>query len=321
MKNKILIISGDPNSINSELIFKSWKKINKNLRRKIYILGNQKLLELQFKRLKYKIKLKKINNLNEKIKENYLKIIDIKLNFTKPFDVSKKAASEYIIRSLNLAHKYAVEKKIDCIINCPIDKNLLNKKKIGVTEFLASKCKTKKHSEVMLIKSKKLSVTPLTTHIDIREISKNISKIKIENKVITIVNWFKNQLKIKPKIAILGLNPHNGEFRKNSEEKRIIIPSILKLKKLGINVEGPYVADTLFIKDYLKYDVIVGMYHDQVLAPFKTLFKYNAINITLGLEYLRASPDHGTAKNLIGKNKANPLSIIECIKFMNKLSS
>ena len=321
MNKKILIISGDPNSINSELIFKSWKKINKNLRRKIFILGNYKLLELQFKRLKYKIKLKKINNLNEKTKENYLKIIDIKLNFTKPFDVSKKAASEYIIRSLNLAHKYAVEKKIGCMINCPIDKNLLNKKKIGVTEFLAAKCKTKNHSEVMLIKSKKLSVSPITTHIDIREISKNISKIKIENKVITIVNWFKNHLKIKPKIAILGLNPHNGEFRKNSEEKRIIIPSILKLKKNGINVEGPYVADTLFIKDYLKYDVIVGMYHDQVLTPFKTLFKYNAINITLGLEYLRASPDHGTAKNLIGKNKANPLSIIECIKFMNKLSS
>ena len=90
------------------------------------------------------------------------------------------------------------------------------------------------------------------------------------------------------------------------------------MKKIGFKIEGPLVADTIFINDYKKYDVIVGMYHDQVLAPFKALFKFDAINITLGLKYFRASPDHGVAK-YHKKNKANPSSLLECIKFVNKL--
>ena len=124
----------------------------------------------------------------------------------------------------------------------------------------------------------------------------------------------------KPKIAILGHNPHNAELRKNSEEKKIIIPAIKKLKQMHVKIYGPHVADTIFIKDYKKFDVIVGMYHDQVLAPFKALFKFNAFNLTLGLKYIRVSPDHGVGLNLIGKNKANPTSLLECIKFLSKLN-
>ncbi len=321
MKNKILIVCGDPNSISSELIFKSWKKINKSLRNKIYLIGSFDLLQSQFKKLKYKIKLKKVININEKLTENHLKIIDVKLKFTEPFKVNKIQASKYLLKSLDLAHKISIHGNISGIINCPIDKNLLKKEKIGVTEYLASKCKVPRNSEVMLIKSNTLSVSPITTHLDIKEISKKINKVRIQNKIKTIVKWYKRSLKINPKIAILGLNPHNAELRKNSEEKKIIIPTISKLKKLKFNIWGPFVADTLFIKDYAKYDVIIGMYHDQVLAPFKALFKFKAINITLGLKYLRASPDHGIAVDLIGKNKASPLSMIECIKFINKFGS
>ena len=90
------------------------------------------------------------------------------------------------------------------------------------------------------------------------------------------------------------------------------------LKKLGYKVFGPLVSDTIFINNYRKYDVIVGMYHDQVLTPFKSIFKFEAINLTLGLEYLRVSPDHGVAKDIIKKNKANFQSLLECIKFINK---
>ena len=134
----------------------------------------------------------------------------------------------------------------------------------------------------------------------------------------TIESWFKEKFQRKPKIAMLGLNPHNAEYRINSEEKKIIIPSISKLKKRKINIKGPLVADTLFINDYKKFDVVVGMFHDQVITPFKTLFKFNAINVTLGLKYLRVSPDHGVAINLIGKNKANAQSLIMCINFVDK---
>ena len=118
----------------------------------------------------------------------------------------------------------------------------------------------------------------------------------------------------------MGLNPHNGEFKKDSEEKRIIEPAIKHLKKLNIKINGPLSADTVFINNYKNYEVIVGMYHDQILGPFKSIFKYDAINITLGLKYIRVSPDHGTAKNLIGKNKANIKSFLECINVLNKLS-
>ena len=116
----------------------------------------------------------------------------------------------------------------------------------------------------------------------------------------------------------MGLNPHNAELRINSEERKIIIPCILKLKKKGVNISGPLIADTVFIKEYKNYDLLVGMYHDQILAPFKALFNFDAINVTLGLKYLRVSPDHGTAVNLIGKNKANPTSLIKCVNFLNK---
>ena len=117
----------------------------------------------------------------------------------------------------------------------------------------------------------------------------------------------------------MGLNPHNGELLKNSEEVLKITPAIKLLKKKGLNISGPLVADTVFINDYKKYDVLVGMYHDQVLAPFKAMFHFNAINITLGLGYIRVSPDHGPAFDLIKKNKANCSSLLECIKFLNNL--
>ena len=93
---------------------------------------------------------------------------------------------------------------------------------------------------------------------------------------------------------------------------------VQKLRKLSVNVDGPLVADTIFVNNFKNYDVVVGMYHDQVLAPFKTLFKFDAINITLGLKYLRMSPDHGTAINLIGKNKADFSSLLACINFIKK---
>ena len=318
MKKKIILISGDPNSINSEIIFKSWKKLSVSTKKKIYLISNYDLIKKQFKKLNYSIKIEKVRDINEDIQSSNLKIINIDLKFKNPFNVSKSKASRFVIESLNLAHKFAFDKSVLGLVNCAIDKKLLNKNKIGVTEYLASKCHIKDHSEVMLIKNKKLSVCPVTTHLNIREISGSINKVKIINKTKTINSWYIKRLKMKPKIGILGLNPHNAELRKESEEKKIIIPVIKKLKKMGIRVKGPLVSDTVFINEYKNYDIIIGMFHDQVLAPFKALFKFDAINITLGLKYLRVSPDHGTAINLIGKNKADPSSLIKCIDFINK---
>ena len=229
----------------------------------------------------------------------------------------QKKTREDVIKCLNMAHRFALNEKAVGLINCPINKTLL-KKKIGVTEYLANKSKIKENTVAMLINNQKLSVCPITTHTDLKDVASKLNKKEIVDKVITIQKWFKRRIKRKPRIAILGLNPHNAELRKNSEEKKIIIPAITKLKRLGFLVTGPMVADTLFIEEYKKFDVIIGMFHDQVLAPFKTLFKFQAINITLGLNYLRVSPDHGVAKNLILKKKANAESLTRCIDFMDK---
>jgi 4-hydroxy-L-threonine phosphate dehydrogenase PdxA len=320
MKNKIIIIGGDPNSINSEIIYKCWKLLNSSLRKRIFLITNYKLIQKQFKILNYPIKIVRINDFNKNIDSNSLKIINIDLKFKNSFRVKENYASKFVLDSLNLAHKLAIDNDVSGIINCAINKRLL-KNKMGVTEYLASKCGIKNSSEVMLIRNKKLSVCPITTHLNIKEISKKIKTKLIINKVLTIDKWFRHKFKRKPKIAILGLNPHNAEFRKNSEEKKIIIPAILKLKKKAVYLKGPFVADTIFIKDYKKFDIIVGMFHDQVLAPFKALFKFNAINITLGLKYLRVSPDHGVAIDLIRKKNANPQSLHDCINFINKFGT
>lgn len=319
MKKKIIIVGGDPNSINSEIIYKAWKGQNKANRNLMLVIGNYDLFVHQFKKLNIKIKINKLNKYNDYFDVKKINVLDLPLKFKDPFKVSAKHCSEYITKSLSIAHKLAVEKKVKAIINCSINKRLLSSsKKIGVTEFLASKCKVKINSEVMMITNSRFSVVPLTTHIDIKDVARKIDQKLIITKIISLSDKFKKLFKFNPKIGILGLNPHNGELRNNSEEKNIIIPAIKSLKKRKINLTGPIVADTAFISSYKKFDVLVGMYHDQVLSPFKTLYKFNAINLTLGLNYLRVSPDHGVATDMIGKNKSNPLSLVECIKFMNR---
>ena len=315
---KIVIITGDPNSINSELIYKSLKKIKKSIKNKIYLISNYNLLKNQLKKLKYNLKLCEVKSLEEKGKKGEIKLLNIELKYKNPFKVNKLNASNYVLESLDLGHALASKNKDVGLINCPISKELLKKDKIGVTEYLSSKSKIKVGSEAMLISNNKLAVCPITTHIDIKDVSRKIKKKIIINKIITINKWFQTKYKKKIKVGVLGLNPHNAELRKNSEEIKNIIPAINSLKKKGVSVDGPLVADTVFIKDYKKYHVLVGMFHDQVLTPFKTLFKFDAVNITLGLKYIRVSPDHGIAKNLIFKKKANPESLIKCINLINK---
>ena len=315
MKNKIILVGGEPNSINSEIIYKSLKKKSSKFKERIYLISNYELIKKQFALLKFREKLIKVKNLHEIIKTKGLKIIDIDLKFSDPFKVSEKETSKFVMNSLNYAHKHSLSKDVIGLINCPINKRALNKNEFGVTEYLARKCKVNINSEIMLIINKKLTVCPLTTHQNIKNVPKKITSSIIIQKVKKINDWFTSKKKRKPKIAILGLNPHNSEFKRNSEEVKIIIPAINKLKKLKINLNGPYAADTIFINDYKKFDVIVGMYHDQVLSPFKALFQYDAINMTLGLKYLRISPDHGTALNIIKKNKASSESLQNCFNF------
>ena len=191
MKKKILIVGGDPNSINSEILIKSWRKLSHSLKKRIFLISNYDLISEQIKLLKLPTKISLVKDINQN-REDSLKILNIKLNFQNPFKIKKSSASRFIKRSLNTAHNLALKNDVMGIINCAIDKNLLGSKKIGVTEYLVAKCKIKNNSEVMLIKNEFLSVCPITTHIDLKEVSKKLNKILIINKIKTINHWFKN---------------------------------------------------------------------------------------------------------------------------------
>ena len=230
-------------------------------------------------------------------------------------------SNKYIFKCFDVAIKFVKDKKILGFINCPISKEHLFKNKYqGITEFLSKKI-GKIGNEVMLIYNKELSTSPVTTHIPLSQVHKKISQYKIVKKVKIINNFYKKIFNKKPNFAILGLNPHNFSLSKKSEEKEIINKAIKTLIKLKIKVTGPVAADSSFMifKKY-KFDVIIGMYHDQVLTPFKALYNFKAINITLGLPYIRISPDHGVAENITGKKIANPRSLIESIKFFNYIN-
>ena len=318
MKNLIAIIAGEPNSINSEIIAKAWKK-NKH-KKNLFIIGNFLLLQKQIKKIGIKIKLLKINSIKEINSKKNLNILDVPLKFTSVFKSSVFETRNYVLKSLDLAHNLAVNNKIKAFINAPINKIVFNNKFLGVTEYLGSKNNIKK-KEVMMIYNKNLSVVPLTTHLEIKNITNKINNHLIKSKILTLNNSYAKLFKKKAKIAVLGLNPHNSENRINSIENKVIKPAIKKLKKLGLNIKGPFAADTIFNnKKKIDCNVIVGMYHDQVLAPFKALYGYDAINITLGLKYLRVSPDHGTAKDIVGLNKGNPQSLISAINFLNNIN-
>ena len=314
----ILIVAGEPNSIFFEIFFKS---IKKNYKKPIILIASKKLLLDQMHLLNFNYKIKTINK--NFFKKNYLNnksinIINVNYNYTNAFEKISSKSNKYINNCFDVALKILATNKDISLINGPISKKFfLRGSDLGITEYLAKKTNIK--NVTMLIYNKKLSVSPVTTHLPLKDVHKKISKKKIINQVLQIHDFYKKILKKIPKIAITGLNPHCESNYNSSEEDNIIIPAIKTLYKKKYLVDGPFPADSLFTKYNLKkYDVIIGMYHDQVLTPVKTLFGFNAINITLGLPFIRVSPDHGPNTLMLGKNRSNPTSLIEALKFLDK---
>ena len=313
----IVIVLAEPYSVFSEILGKYFSKKIRS-KKKIIIIGNIKLFEDQLKVLRYKINLNEINNLSE-ASINKINIININFEYKKIFTKISSKSNDYIENSFKKSLQIILQKPKDFIlINGPISKkSFLKKKYLGITEYLSKKTNSK--NEVMLIYNDKISVTPITTHLPLKKVVKKVTKDKICNTIFEINNFYKNRLKRKVKIAILGLNPHCETTDKFSEEEKIILPSIKFLRKNRINIDGPFPADTFFLKKNInKYDVAVGMYHDQVLTPIKTLYNFNAINITVGLPFVRISPDHGPNSNMLGKNKSDPSSFYYAMRFAEK---
>ena len=238
---------------------------------------------------------------------------DIKVELGK----STPAAGESSYLALNVAASDLEKGLIDALITAPINKDNIQSDKFnfpGHTEFLAQKFNAEDY--IMLMVSETMKIGVVTTHIPISQVPKNLSKETILKKIRIISRSMQQDFSItKPRIAVLGLNPHAGDNGLlGSEEKEIIIPAIEQAKKEGIIALGPYPADGfLGSDDYLKFDAILAMYHDQGLIPFKMTSFSRGVNYTAGLPYIRTSPAHGTALNIAGENKASPESFRQAL--------
>ncbi len=314
----IVIVGGEPKSIFLEIFLKSIRKF-RNKKHPIILIASRDILKKNIKKFKHKIRINELNHNLSNFSLNKINLINVEYkNFS---FLSKKISSKsnlYLKKSFNIAIK--ILKKMNCLglINGPISKKTFLKGKYnGITEFLAEKTSSK--NPVMLIYNKNLSVSPLTTHLPLSKVSRKVKKKDIILKIMKIETFYKKFLKKKPRIAVTGLNPHCESFDNENKEKKEIIPAIKILKKKNINVKGPYASDTIFLKENIKnFDVIFGMYHDQVLTPIKTLYGFNAINITLGLPFIRLSPDHGPNIKMLGKNTSDPSSLIASLNFFEK---
>jgi len=313
----IIIVAGEPNSIFFELFF---KVIKKKIKSPIILIASKKLIIKQAKILKKKISFSVTSEFEIIKKRNNLKrinLVDVDFNQSIGFGKITPRSNNYIKTCFDIAIKLLKNNVSNKFINGPISKKTFLKKKFnGITEYLANKTNTKKFA--MVIYNNNLSVCPLTTHLPIKYVTKKINKSEIINKVKLIDKFWKNKFSKKVKIGVTGLNPHCESVDDFNEDRSIILPTIKKLKKLKYNIEGPLASDTIFLKsNRKKYDLIIGMYHDQVLTPIKTLFEYDAINITIGLPFIRVSPDHGPNESMLGKNKSNYLSLLNSIKFLD----
>ena len=318
-KKPIIIVSGEPYSTFLEIFFKIKKK-NK-FKNPIILIVSKKILLKQMKKLKFRFTIKTLDKKKidfKKIDNKNINIINVDSNLTATFTKISKQSNIYINKCFNIALKLMKENNCAGLINGPISKkHFLKNKFLGITEFLAHKTNSKKYA--MVIFNKNLSVSPITTHLPLKDVHKQISKNKIIDHINLIENFYKKYFNKKPRIGVTGLNPHCESNYKSSEENKIIRPSIKSLIRKKFIVKGPFPADTIFMKNKLKqFDVIVGMYHDQVLTPMKTLFEFNAINITLGLPFIRISPDHGPNTPMLGKNLSNPESLLRALNFLDK---
>ena len=316
--NPILIVTGEPNSVFLEIFFKIHKKYK--IINPVILISSNKLLVMQMQKLKFKKKIKIIDHSKldkYKLNNKTINLINVDYHPAHAFEKISNKSNIFIENSFKLAFEIIKKYKISKFINGPISKkNFLNKKFLGITEYISKKFKAKK--TCMLIYNKDLSVCPITTHLPLKLVAKKISKKAIIEKLSLISSFYKRNFNKKPRIAILGLNPHCESVHRYDEDEKIIKPSVKYLNNKH-NLSGPHSADTIFLKENRKkFDVIVGMYHDQVLTPLKTLYEYDAINITLGLPFTRISPDHGPNESMLGKNRSNYTSLLKAIQFLDK---
>ncbi len=229
---------------------------------------------------------------------------------------STVTGGKYALKSLEVATQALLDKKIDALVTAPINKNNIQSEHFnfpGHTEYLESKVQGGK--SLMLLCSDRLRVALVSGHVPVSHIAAKITKEKIVEKLRILNQTLKQDFGInKPKIAVLGLNPHAGDNGTLGREELDIIMPAMKSVENEMFMMGPYAADGFFAAGtYKKFDAVLAMYHDQGLIPFKTIAFEDGVNFTAGLPFVRTSPDHGTAYDIAGKGKADPASFKQAI--------
>ncbi len=315
-KIKVGISVGDFNGISVEIILKALKDKNITDFFTPVIFGSGKLFSYQKNVFKIQTTFNYIQSTKEAA-NGKLNIVNlwkdnVNVDFGNPTEESTKMA----IDSLEAATTALTNGEIDVLVTAPINKDEMLKqgfKHAGHTGYFEEKFGKK---GLMFLVTESLKVAVSTHHIPVSEIAKNISKNKIKEQVKMLNHCLIQDFQIqKPKIAVLGLNPHAGDGGAiGTEEIEIIQPAIKELFNEGILAFGPYPADSFFQPEkYKSFDAVLAMYHDQGLAPFKTIAYEEGVNYTAGLPFIRTSPDHGVAYDIAGKNLADEQSFSEAI--------
>lgn len=317
-KPTIAITIGDVNSISPEIIIKALEdpRIIKMMTPVVY--GSGKILSYYRKALNIRdfnyFQLKNLEELSDK-KLNVLNLWEETVNIT--MGQSSEEAGKYAFISIKKAVEDAIAGKVDAIVTAPINKHNIQSEEFkfaGHTEYLAKEAGVK--DSLMLLVDGDLRVGVVTGHIPIKEVSEKVTAEKIDSKLDVLEKSLKHDFGIKkPRIAVLGLNPHAGDGGViGSEEEEMMKPLIEKRKEKGKLVFGPFPADGFFgNQQYKNFDAVLAMYHDQGLIPFKTLAFSNGVNFTAGLPFVRTSPDHGTAYDLTGKGLADETSMRQAL--------
>ncbi|MCD9856105.1 4-hydroxythreonine-4-phosphate dehydrogenase PdxA [Epilithonimonas sp. JDS] len=315
-KIRVGISIGDFNGIGPEIILKSLKDKSITDFFTPVIFGSGKLFTYQKNVFKLQTNFNYINEAKE-AQSGKINMVNLtKENSNIEFGVPTEESTKMAIDSLNSATEALLNKDIDVLVTAPINKDEMMKygfAHAGHTGYFEEKAGKE---AVMFMVSEGLKVAVSTHHIPVAEIASNITKENIKKQIKQLVATLKEDFCVeKPKIAVLGLNPHAGDGGViGKEEIEIIQPAIQDLFNEGIMAFGPYPADSFFQPEkYKAFDAVLAMYHDQGLAPFKTIAYEEGVNYTAGLPFIRTSPDHGVAYDIAGKNIADETSFSEAI--------
>jgi 4-hydroxythreonine-4-phosphate dehydrogenase len=316
---RVAITGGDPNGVGIETIIKVFSdpRMSETIIPIIYahpeaVKLHKKLCNIE------EFQYTSIQHAGEALPKK-VNLINVWKDFKGTFEIGKatKEAGEMAFKSLELATSDLASNKVDVLVTAPINKDMIQSKDFnfpGHTEYLAKIAGTEK--VLMFLVSDVLKVGIVTGHLPLKDVAQSITKEKILEKLTLMQESLIRDFGVpKPRIAVLGLNPHAGDNGLlGNEEKEIILPAIREAFDKGSYVFGPYGADGFFGSGvYKQFDAVLAMYHDQGLAPFKALAFDSGVNFTAGLPIVRTSPDHGTAYDLAGKGKADEASLRNAI--------